>query len=421
MRKATKATSTERDKMSTSEIDAIVMTGDLTKLSPDQRLIHYKNVCEFMEIDYRTHPLEYLNVDDPNGGRRLILYALRSATDQIRRNKKIKITKLYKELSEDVVTYICEGEDKEGITEISTGSIGIKGKRGPDLANAFMAAETKAKRRMTLAFSGSGLLDETEIADINAPTSLPAGAGVTAAQNVTAPVASSAAGTEVKLTEVREDDGRLNRPPTAKEKHEKVRSEALKQLTEKTKNITEIEPQILKAGNEMIANAVAGLADIVEKHKQIESIVEAKVDLEPATKHECPNGDHAVCTEAAVAAIRSKETQGILIETAPAKEEPAKVDEAIAAIPEDTKDALSNRIVAYKRDILPQGGMRPSKGFGINAKLIKYFLTKFPERKKMDEFTLEELRFVLCTLDEACDAGGAEAAVKLINETLGVQ
>lgn len=393
-----------------NEIDAIVMTGDLTKLNEQQRLVHYKNVCDFMEIDPRTQPLAYINCDDPNGGRRLILYALRAATDQIRRNKKIKITKLYKELTEDVVTYFCEGEDKDNITEISTGSIAVKGKRGADLANAFMAAETKAKRRMTLAFSGSGLLDETEIADINAPMSLPAGTGVTAAPNVTVPTVNNSSGIEVTPIEVpgpipgpAVETGRLNEPPaeTPKQKSERVRTEASKSLKEKSKNIQITDKEAVDKVIAKAAQEDLSVNDLAVKIQQTENIVTAKVDLDP---------------------VKPKPVQGTLIETAPTKEpEKTEVPEESVSITEDTKDLIGARIVTYKRDILPQGGMRPAKGLGINSKLIKYFLTKFPERKKMDDFTMAELSIVLKILDDAVATGGPEAAVKLIDEALGTK
>ncbi len=72
-------------------IDEIVMSGNLDELTSTQKLIHYNNVCDAMDIDPRPHPLEYMHVDDPNGGRRLILYALKNCTDQLRSKRKIKI------------------------------------------------------------------------------------------------------------------------------------------------------------------------------------------------------------------------------------------------------------------------------------------------------------------------------------------
>src|SRR5258708_7354276 len=184
-------------------IDQIVVTGNLDELTQEQRTIHYMNVCEAMGIDHRTHPLEYLHVDDPNGGRRVILYSLKKCTDQLGVVRKIKITRLTREITEDMVTFTAEAMDKDGQADISTGSVTTKGKKGAELANASMAAETKAKRRVTLSISGSGLLDETEIADIEAPTSLPPGIGVTAmVPKLGTPAVNQSAGKEVKTEHV---------------------------------------------------------------------------------------------------------------------------------------------------------------------------------------------------------------------------
>src|SRR6266403_3011319 len=146
--------------MSQKTIEEIVVSGSLDELTPEQRLVHYNNVCDAMGIDPRPHPLEYMPVDDPNGGRRLILYALKNCTDQLRANRKIKIVKLTREITDDMITFMAEATDKDGAADISTGSVTIKGKKGAEVANASMAAETKAKRRVTLSISGSGLLDE---------------------------------------------------------------------------------------------------------------------------------------------------------------------------------------------------------------------------------------------------------------------
>lgn len=44
----------------------------------------------------------------------------------------------------------------------SIGAVNIQGLRGEALANAFMKAETKAKRRAVLAYCGLGMMDESE-------------------------------------------------------------------------------------------------------------------------------------------------------------------------------------------------------------------------------------------------------------------
>lgn len=375
-----------------NEIDRIVMTGDLTKLTQEQRDIHYMNVCEAMELNYRLQPLAYLNLDDPQGGRRLILYALRGATDQIRRNKKIKVTKLTKEVTEEVVTYTCEGEDKEGITEISTGSVSIKAKRGSDLANAFMAAETKSKRRMTLAFSGSGLLDETEVADINAPVSLPAGVGVTASPNLASPSPNNASGKEInkKLEDIEIDKKLASR----KIEQEKSAVEQIIQKEEPVKEEKKPEPVSAKKSRDKVyEDGVASL-----KNKKAAPAAQV-VEEQPV--------------------VQNPPDQGVLLQVSA---EPVVQEKPVdAPVTPETKDSLNSRITVYKRDILPEGGMRPSKGFGINAKLIKYFMIQYPDQKSINDFTNEQLSSVLANLDAVNKLEGAAAVVALIDATIGTK
>src|SRR5690606_33168556 len=52
--------------------------------------------------------------------------------------------------------------------DMAMGAVALTNKRGEDLANALMKAETKAKRRATLSICGLGILDETEIDDMKA-------------------------------------------------------------------------------------------------------------------------------------------------------------------------------------------------------------------------------------------------------------
>jgi len=144
-------------------IDEIVVTGDLTLLTPDQRITYYIQVCEAMKIDYRMHPLEYFEQEDNNGRKKLILYALRGATDQLRKNRGIEVKISGPVIMEGVVIYTARAVDKDGHGDESTGVADITNLTGKRKADAFMGAETKAKRRVTLAVVGSGLLDESEV------------------------------------------------------------------------------------------------------------------------------------------------------------------------------------------------------------------------------------------------------------------
>lgn len=384
----------------TKPIDEIVASGNLQELTSEQRLVHYNNVCDAMGIDPRPHPLEYMPVDDPNGGRRLILYALKNCTDQLRANRKIKIVKLTREITDDMITFTAEATDKDGGADISTGSVTIKGKKGVEIANASMAAETKAKRRVTLSISGSGLLDETEITDINAPASLPAGMGVTA-QNVSTPKVNESSGAEVKLDpkpESKKAEAPVVVATVSPEQPATLSTPAVPAIAVAP---APEEPSAMKKNIDKVYEDGANWL----KNKKTVSPVGLKIE----------ESDNVPCSVSA-----PTETQAVLIQpvaensvVAPASEVPVS--------PADTKDEINRRITAYKRDILPAGGMRPSKGFGINAKFIKYFLIQFPDRKTINEFTNDELLSVLAKLDKARVEQGDGGLVHMIDTEIGTK
>ncbi len=171
-----------------NSVKELVVTGELSKLTEDQRIQHYLQVCTSLGLDYRIHPLEYLWVDDPKGGRRLILYVLRAGSDALRVQNGIDIIDLIETTADGIVSYKVKAKDKHGRTDMSIGAVSVQGKNTHDRANAMMAAETKAKRRVTLALSGCGLLDESEVADMLLKIrSVDAGVGVTAAPVYEAP------------------------------------------------------------------------------------------------------------------------------------------------------------------------------------------------------------------------------------------
>ena len=71
-------------------IEAALMDGDLSRLKPEQKLAHYQSVCQTIGLNPLTKPFQYITL---NG--KLQMYALKGATDQLRKIYKIdcKITK----------------------------------------------------------------------------------------------------------------------------------------------------------------------------------------------------------------------------------------------------------------------------------------------------------------------------------------
>jgi hypothetical protein len=146
-----------------SIVEAVLLHGDLAKLTPAQRVSYYKHVCDSVGLNPLTQPFAYIAL---NG--KLVLYALRTATDQLRRLSQVSITITAREFKDDLGQYIVTARASlpDGRTDESIGAVPIKNLMGEALSNALMKAETKSKRRVTLAICGLGLLDETEVDSI---------------------------------------------------------------------------------------------------------------------------------------------------------------------------------------------------------------------------------------------------------------
>jgi hypothetical protein len=139
-------------------IEQVLIGGDLARLSPDLRVAYYNRVCESLGLNPLTKPFAYITL---NG--KLVLYALKDATEQLRKRHGVAIVELTSQRLEDVFVVTAKAQDKSGRTDASTGAVAIGSLKGEALANALMKAETKAKRRVTLSICGLGMLDETEV------------------------------------------------------------------------------------------------------------------------------------------------------------------------------------------------------------------------------------------------------------------
>lgn len=144
-------------------IENVVIRGDLSKLTDDQRTSYYMTVCRSVGLNPLTKPFEYITL---NG--RLTLYALRNCTDQLRQIHKISVADMTETERDGVFIVTCKVVNDAGRTDMAKGAVNIAKLQGEALANALMKAETKAKRRATLSICGLSLLDETEVEDIPA-------------------------------------------------------------------------------------------------------------------------------------------------------------------------------------------------------------------------------------------------------------
>jgi hypothetical protein len=142
-------------------IERVLATGDLAKLSSQDRINYYNAVCRSVGLNPLTQPFQYITL---NG--KLTLYTRRDATDQLRKIHNVSIQIVSREHINDVYIVTARATTKEGRADESIGAVAIGRLQGDLLCNAIMKAETKAKRRVTLSVCGLGFLDESEIETI---------------------------------------------------------------------------------------------------------------------------------------------------------------------------------------------------------------------------------------------------------------
>jgi hypothetical protein len=142
-------------------VDDVIARGDLSKLTPQQRVVHYHNVCRSLGLNHLTEPFQYITL---NG--KLKLYAKRDAADQLRKINGINVEIVSRTVQDGLLTVHARATDKAGRRDEDFGVVSIAGLRGEAAANAILKAVTKAKRRVTLSIAGLGFLDETEVEDI---------------------------------------------------------------------------------------------------------------------------------------------------------------------------------------------------------------------------------------------------------------
>lgn len=170
--------------VSLDALNALIISGDMSKLNPNQKLAYYHQVCEKSGLNPFTRPFDYMVL---NG--KQVLYANKGCAEQIRNIKGISISDIKQEMVEDLIVITVQGKDSSGRVDTEMGfapiyepdtiiyfSDGKKqskanpkaGKKlsGDNLGNAILKAMTKAKRRLTLSMAGLGMLDETEVESI---------------------------------------------------------------------------------------------------------------------------------------------------------------------------------------------------------------------------------------------------------------
>jgi hypothetical protein len=140
----------------------LILHNDLSILTNLEKCNYIHLLCQSMGLNVMTQPFKLLKL--PNKGKYVEqLYMTKDGTEQLRKVHGVSIVKLERELIGDIYMVTAYAEMTNGKKDASTGAVAIKGLNGDALANAYMKAETKSKRRATLSICGLGMLDESEI------------------------------------------------------------------------------------------------------------------------------------------------------------------------------------------------------------------------------------------------------------------
>jgi len=148
------------DSIDLTAIERVVVAGDLSKLTAEERWDYYRGVCQSVGLNPYTKPFEYVVL---NG--KMVLYANKNAGEQLRRIYGISIPQPQTQLQDGLCIVTVTGTDARGRTDSEIGAVVLPA-GGEARANALMKALTKAKRRLTLSMCGLGMLDETEVETI---------------------------------------------------------------------------------------------------------------------------------------------------------------------------------------------------------------------------------------------------------------
>ena len=146
-------------------MEKVIANGDLAQMAPQDRLAFYWRACESLGLNPLTRPFLFIK----NREGQLTMYASKDATEQLRRVNHVSVTRLDREERTDLAMVTAYVRDRSGREDSALGAVSIQGLRGGALADAWMKAETKAKRRATLSLVGLGFLDESEIGSVGAP------------------------------------------------------------------------------------------------------------------------------------------------------------------------------------------------------------------------------------------------------------
>jgi hypothetical protein len=137
-------------------IDALVLKGDTSKLSIEQKTQYYNAVCQSVGLNPATRPFQFLNFNGKE-----VLYPDKNCAEQMRNLRGVSLSG--PKFTFEGTMIICEitATMRNGRTDTDLGIVDTSGKdKSFSRGDAMLKAVTKAKRRVTFSITGLGFLNE---------------------------------------------------------------------------------------------------------------------------------------------------------------------------------------------------------------------------------------------------------------------
>lgn len=142
-------------------LEKVILGNDLSGLNSTEKVSYVKNICDSLGLNPMTRPIQLIKFQGKE-----IPYFSKDATEQLRKLNNISLSITETKIVDDIYIVVVEARTNEGRSDSATGAVVIGKLQGEAKANAFMKAETKAKRRATLSICGLGFIDECEAESI---------------------------------------------------------------------------------------------------------------------------------------------------------------------------------------------------------------------------------------------------------------
>lgn len=137
-------------------INALVLKGDTSKLTVEQKTQYYNAVCQTVGLNPATRPFEFLSFQGKE-----VLYPNKQCAEQLRSLRRISLNGPKITFQDTLIMVEVTATDRHGRSDTDYGIVDTAGRdKALSRADQIAKAITKAKRRVTFSICGLGFFNE---------------------------------------------------------------------------------------------------------------------------------------------------------------------------------------------------------------------------------------------------------------------